>query len=154
MQWEQLAIVIVFGVFGFGPVLGLILARKRLGTLNTASWLVIWGAVIITIEHAQFAISYSLPFKVIDEGPLTLPPHARVHFFMAGSPGLCSKTEDGLAGMLSCSPSWSAAASICSSAACGFNTVRLFTRYSESNRSTASGGQRSTVTLRPGSLPC
>jgi hypothetical protein len=66
-------------------VLALLFARKRLGALNTASWLVIWGAVVAGGEHSFFAISYTLPLpSVAEEGPMTLLPHARIHFFMSG----------------------------------------------------------------------
>ena len=60
-------------------------ARRRLGELNAASWLVIWGACILLTEHPQFAIAYSVGFA--DElltHPMTVTPHARIHFFMAG----------------------------------------------------------------------
>src|SRR5258708_37646648 len=81
---NQLALInIVSGVFALGPVLALIIARKRLGTLNAASWLVVWGSVIVAGEHGQFAISYSVPF-ISGEGTMVLLPHARIHFFMAG----------------------------------------------------------------------
>ena len=64
-------------------VLALILLRKRLGELNAASWLVVWGAVIMMGEHPQFAITYTVP--LIEEAEaMTLLPHARIHFFMAG----------------------------------------------------------------------
>jgi hypothetical protein len=46
---------------------------------------VIWGALILLNEHPQFAIAYSVGFA--DElltHPMTLTPHARIHFFMAG----------------------------------------------------------------------
>ena len=64
-------------------VLALIVARERLGSLNAASWLVVVGAVVIAGEHAQFAISFSLPGSPV--APLLVSaPHARLHFFMAG----------------------------------------------------------------------
>src|SRR5262252_8557076 len=39
-----------------GAILLLIVLRNRLGVLNTASWLVILGAVVILPEHPQFAV--------------------------------------------------------------------------------------------------
>lgn len=71
------------GVIAFAVILALFLTRNRLGRLNAASWLVVLGALVIVAEHAQFAISYSVPF-ITNEGPMPLLPHARLHFFMAG----------------------------------------------------------------------
>src|SRR3712207_765423 len=71
------------GVIAVAVVLQLIFARTRLGALNAASWLVIWSAVVLVGEHPQFAISYTVPF-VAEAASMTLLPHARVHFFMAG----------------------------------------------------------------------
>jgi hypothetical protein len=59
------------------PSLALILARKRLGALRAASWLVIWGVVVALGEHAMWAMRLA-----IHEGWLN--PHSRVHYFMAG----------------------------------------------------------------------
>ena len=73
----------IIGVLALAVILALLLARKRLGRLNAASWLVVLGAVVIALEHGQFAIWYTLPFSAI-EGPMLLLPHARLHFFMAG----------------------------------------------------------------------
>jgi hypothetical protein len=74
---------LVAAVVSISVIVGLIAFRKRLGTLNAASWLVIWGAVIIAGEHPFFAISYSLGL-LSSEGPMILLPHAQIHFFMAG----------------------------------------------------------------------
>ncbi len=70
---------LITGVIAFVVILALVLVRKRLGSLNTASWLVILGAVVIVAEHGQFALSFT-----IAPGPMHLLPHARLHFFMAG----------------------------------------------------------------------
>lgn len=71
-----------------GVIIVLVAARRRLGALNAASWLVIWGAIIIATEHPLFAIAFSLPLEgIADElrtHPMPLLPHARTHFFMAG----------------------------------------------------------------------
>lgn len=64
----------------YGPVIGLILARKRLGSLNAAKALVVWGALIPTLEHASFAIS---GYQEIANVP-GIGLHSRYHFFMAG----------------------------------------------------------------------
>jgi len=71
-----------------GVIIVLVAARRRLGALNAASWLVIWGAIILATEHPLFAIAFSLPLEgIADElrtHPMPLLPHARTHFFMAG----------------------------------------------------------------------
>ena len=60
-------------------------ARRRLGALNAASWLVILGALALMTEHPQFAIAYSAGFADdLRTHPMPLLPHARIHFFMAG----------------------------------------------------------------------
>src|SRR5262245_54946839 len=69
-------------------VIVLVAARRRLGPLNAASWLVVLGALALATEHPQFALSFSAPFTgIADElriHPMPLLPHARIHFFMAG----------------------------------------------------------------------
>ena len=80
----QLSIQIGAVVF-LAIIVIIVAARRRLGELNAASWLVIWGALILLTEHPQFAIAYSVGFA--DElltHPMTVTPHARTHFFMAG----------------------------------------------------------------------
>src|SRR5215831_2414209 len=62
----------------------LVLRRKRLGTLNVASWLVILGGLVIVAEHAQFALSYALALHPADPYQPIPIAHARLHFFMAG----------------------------------------------------------------------
>ena len=64
----------------FSPVVGLLLVRERLGILNSATWLVFWGAVVLAGEHGSFAISLSVSLATrADVGN-----HARFHFYMAG----------------------------------------------------------------------
>jgi len=70
---------LIAGVIALAVVPALVLARNRLGSLNTASWLVILGALVIVSEHGQFALFFTLA-----PGPMHLLPHARLHFFMAG----------------------------------------------------------------------
>jgi hypothetical protein len=60
------------------PTVALILSRRRLGTLEAASWLVIWGVVIVVGEHAGWAIRLS-----IHERGWT-NPHSTIHYFMSG----------------------------------------------------------------------
>lgn len=64
----------------YGPVIALLLARKRLGALRTAMALVIWGTLIPTAEHAGFAIGGSQEIAAVPGVGL----HTRYHFFMAG----------------------------------------------------------------------
>ncbi len=64
----------------YGPILGLILARKALGALNTAPWLVAWGALVPGLEHAAFAMSGSRGLA----GHPGVGLHSRYHFYMAG----------------------------------------------------------------------
>ncbi len=64
----------------YGPVIALILIRKRLGALRTATALVLWGVLIPTFEHASFAISGSRAMAAVPGVGL----HDRYHFFMAG----------------------------------------------------------------------
>ena len=72
------------GVLFLAVIVALVLARKRLGRLNAASWLAVLGAVVIALEHALFAIGFTVPFPFITIGPMRLLAHARLHFFMAG----------------------------------------------------------------------
>ena len=61
------------------PTLALVVARRRLGALKTASWLVIWGVVIAVSEHATWAMRLAVHER------LWLNPHSVVHYFMAGA---------------------------------------------------------------------
>src|SRR5262249_10296872 len=78
----------VFGIAALVVIGILIVFRKRLGVLNTASWLVVLGAFVLLSEHPQFAISYTIPLESIvgevRNSSMRLLPHARIHFFMAG----------------------------------------------------------------------
>jgi hypothetical protein len=66
----------------------IIVTYPRRGLLNTASWLVVWGAAVLLTEHPLFAIGFSVPILDIANEmkttPMPLIPHARTHFFMAG----------------------------------------------------------------------
>jgi hypothetical protein len=73
----QMALIIILAL---APIVGLLLAQKRLGALNAAAWLVTYGSTIIAGEHTYIGLVilrqfYNLP---------GLHPHARYHFFMAG----------------------------------------------------------------------
>ncbi len=67
-------------IITYGPVIALILARKRLGALKTATALVIWGTIIPTFEHASFSIYGSRTIASVPGHGL----HLHYHFFMAG----------------------------------------------------------------------
>jgi len=63
------------------PIVVLILARRRLGAVNAASGLVVYGVLVMLYEHAGFTFAYTLG-GLSQEGFIA-PPHARVHAFMA-----------------------------------------------------------------------
>jgi len=71
-------------IVGLLVVAALIVFRKRLGVLNAASWLVIWGSVVLFGEHPQFTLTYAAGVIYPEAKRLVLIPHARIHFFMAG----------------------------------------------------------------------
>ena len=72
---EYLTQYLVTGVFTFGLPTVLILARKQIGVLSAASWLVIFGAIVVVGEHTSFAI----------QGALNYPfgSHRQYHIIMA-----------------------------------------------------------------------
>jgi hypothetical protein len=76
--------VLISSTVGLFVVGALIAFRKRLGDLNTASWLAIWGSVVLFSEHPQFTLAYAAGVIYPEGQQLVLIPHARIHFFMAG----------------------------------------------------------------------
>ena len=74
----------ISAIVGLLVVAALIVFRKRLGVLNAASWLVIWGSVVLVGEHPQFTLAYAAGVIYPEAKQLVLIPHARIHFFMAG----------------------------------------------------------------------
>lgn len=74
----------ISAIVGLLVVAALIVFRKRLGVLNAASWLVIWGSVVLIGEHPQFTLTYTAGAIWPEAQQLSLIPHARIHFFMAG----------------------------------------------------------------------
>jgi hypothetical protein len=74
----------ISAIIGLLVVAALIVFRKRLGVLNAASWLVIWGSVVLLGEHPQFSLTYAAGVVWPEAKQLVLIPHARTHFFMAG----------------------------------------------------------------------
>jgi hypothetical protein len=69
-------IVTLVAAFMAVVVAGIVVRRHRRGPLKAASHLVALGAVVIALEHAQFAM------VLADGSGGSL--HARTHFFMAG----------------------------------------------------------------------
>ncbi len=63
------------------PIVGLILLRHRVGPLNTAAALVVYGALFPIGEHAGWTFFYV--FGGTDDSGVFWTPHARVHAFMA-----------------------------------------------------------------------
>ncbi len=63
------------------PIVALLVWRRRLGALNTASWLVAYGALVLLGEHAGWTFWYALGTDMPD--PVFWSAHARVHAFMA-----------------------------------------------------------------------
>jgi hypothetical protein len=72
-----LAQMAVMAALALAPILGLLLARKRLGVANAAAWLITYGAWIIAGEHTLVGLGElaNLP---------RLPAHAHFHFLMGG----------------------------------------------------------------------
>jgi hypothetical protein len=60
------------------PTLLLLAFRRRLGPLNTACALVVWGALAACGEHGTWAMRLAIREREWSE------PHATVHYFMAG----------------------------------------------------------------------
>ena len=77
----------IAGAIGAAIILVLVLARRRFGELNVASWLVIFGAVVLVPEHPHWATAGAAlsPYEVSDDLRLALVehPHTRLHFLMA-----------------------------------------------------------------------
>jgi hypothetical protein len=63
------------------PIVALLFWRRRLGALNTAPWLVAYGALVLLGEHAGWTLWYTLGSDMPD--PVFWSGHARVHAFMA-----------------------------------------------------------------------
>jgi hypothetical protein len=60
------------------PTAALLAFRRRIGLMNIAAGLVVWGAVAACGEHATWAMRLALHERV------WLNPHSDVHYFMAG----------------------------------------------------------------------
>ena len=70
----------IAGLISLLIIMVIVIGRKRPGSLNAATWLTLWGALILAIEHPMFAIAYSVPLPSIVEelrnNPMPLLPHA------------------------------------------------------------------------------
>jgi FtsH-binding integral membrane protein len=71
LQASALAVILA-------PTAALLCARRRIGTMNTAAALVIWGALVASGEHGGWAMRLAIHERAWTE------PHATVHYFMAG----------------------------------------------------------------------
>lgn len=60
---------------GVSPVVVLALRRAKIGRLNAAAWIAIWGLGIPALEHAYFGIAGAVD-------ALALSDHTRVHMLM------------------------------------------------------------------------
>jgi hypothetical protein len=72
--WIQ---VVALGVI-LTPIVVLLLFRRRLGLMNTAAALVIWGALAACSEHGMWAMRLAIHERSWSN------PHSTVHYFMAG----------------------------------------------------------------------
>ena len=63
------------------PIVALVAWRHRLGPLNSAAWLVAYGALVVAGENAGWTFWYALTNEPPDAVVWT--PHARGHAFMA-----------------------------------------------------------------------
>ncbi len=73
-MWIQVGALAVI----LAPTVALLLSRRRLGLMNTAAALVIWGALAASGEHGMWAMRLAIHERAWSE------PHATVHYFMAG----------------------------------------------------------------------
>lgn len=67
----------VIAALALAPILGLLLARNRLGVANAAAWLITYGAWTIAGEHTLVGLGEVANFP-------RLPAHAHFHFLMGG----------------------------------------------------------------------
>ncbi len=72
---DYLAQYLITGTFTIGIPAAFILARKRIGVLNAASWLVVFGALIVVGEHTSFAIQGAMNLR--------FGSHSQYHIVMA-----------------------------------------------------------------------
>ncbi len=72
--WLQLVALAVI----LAPTAALLALRRRLGPMNTAAMLVIWGAVAAGGEHGMWAMRLAIHERGWSN------PHSTVHYFMAG----------------------------------------------------------------------
>ena len=73
--WLQLAALAMI----LAPIVLLVAVRRRIGRMNAASALVVYGAFAASAEHGHWAMRLALHERAWAE------PHATVHYFMAGA---------------------------------------------------------------------
>jgi hypothetical protein len=61
------------------PTVALLVLRRRIGVMNTAAALVVWGAVAASGEHGMWAMRLAIHERSWSH------PHSTVHYFMAGA---------------------------------------------------------------------
>ena len=74
-HWLQVAALVVI----LAPTILLLGLRRRIGLMNTASALVIWGALAACSEHGMWAMRLAIHEREWSN------PHSTVHYFMAGA---------------------------------------------------------------------
>lgn len=70
----------VIATLVLAPTVALLLARRRIGVLNAAAWLVIYGSAVIAGEHTFIGLALLLELNDLPG----LGEHPRFHFFMGG----------------------------------------------------------------------
>ena len=68
---------LITAIVAFGPIVALMVASWKLGVLNAASWLVVWGSIFIIAEHTSFTIQGTL------ESPIS--SHLKFHMYMSAA---------------------------------------------------------------------
>jgi len=77
-------LVAIVGGLSAAGVVWVVATRHRQGVLKAASWLVVYGAVVLAVEHPQFATAYPARVLYPEADGFFFNDHARIHFFMAG----------------------------------------------------------------------
>ena len=45
---------LITAIVASGPIVALMVASRKIGVLNAASWLVVWGSIFVIAEHTSF----------------------------------------------------------------------------------------------------
>ena len=68
---------LITAIITLGPIVALIVARRKIGVLNAASWLVVWGSIFVIAEHTSFTIQGTLESAVSS--------HLKFHMYMSAA---------------------------------------------------------------------